>query len=35
MMGIEHDRIHLETSSVLIRQLALDQVPVKKGTAIR
>ncbi|MDK9716316.1 MAG: 5-histidylcysteine sulfoxide synthase [Trichlorobacter sp.] len=26
MMGIEHERIHLETSSVLIRQLALDQV---------
>ena len=26
MMGIEHERIHLETSSVLIRQLPLDQV---------
>jgi len=26
MMGIEHERIHLETSSVLIRQLALDDV---------
>ena len=26
MMGIEHERIHLETSSVLIRQLDLDQV---------
>ena len=26
LMGIEHERIHLETSSVLIRQLALDQV---------
>ncbi|MDF7807537.1 5-histidylcysteine sulfoxide synthase [Pontiellaceae bacterium B12219] len=26
MMGIEHERIHLETSSVLIRQLALDKV---------
>ncbi len=26
MMGIEHARIHLETSSVLIRQLPLDQV---------
>ncbi|HIJ96008.1 MAG TPA: 5-histidylcysteine sulfoxide synthase [Desulfuromonadales bacterium] len=26
MMGIEHQRIHLETSSVLIRQLPLDQV---------
>ena len=26
MMGIEHERIHLETSSVLIRQLALEDV---------
>jgi 5-histidylcysteine sulfoxide synthase/putative 4-mercaptohistidine N1-methyltranferase len=26
MMGIEHERIHLETSSVLIRQLELDLV---------
>jgi len=26
MMGIEHERIHLETSSVLIRQLPIDQV---------
>ena len=26
MMGIEHERIHLETSSVIIRQLPLDQV---------
>ena len=26
MMGIEHERIHLETSSVLIRQLDLDAV---------
>ena len=26
MMGIEHERIHLETSSVLIRQLPLDKV---------
>ncbi len=26
VMGIEHQRIHLETSSVLIRQLPLDQV---------
>ena len=26
MMGIEHERIHLETSSVLIRQLPLHQV---------
>ena len=24
MMGIEHERIHLETSSVLIRQLPLE-----------
>lgn len=26
MMGIEHERIHVETSSVLIRQLPLDEV---------
>ncbi|MSN26524.1 MAG: 5-histidylcysteine sulfoxide synthase [Geobacter sp.] len=26
MMGIEHERIHLETSSVLIRQLPINQV---------
>lgn len=26
MMGIEHERIHLETSSVLIRQLPIDRV---------
>lgn len=26
LMGIEHERIHLETSSVLIRQLSLDKV---------
>ena len=26
LMGIEHERIHLETSSVLIRQLPLDRV---------
>ncbi len=26
MMGIEHERIHLETSSVLIRQLPLEDV---------
>ncbi len=26
MMGIEHERIHLETSSVLMRQLPVDQV---------
>ena len=29
MMGIEHERIHLETSSVLIRQLPIDQVVPK------
>lgn len=26
MMGIEHERIHIETSSVIIRQLELDQI---------
>jgi 5-histidylcysteine sulfoxide synthase len=32
MMGIEHERIHLETSSVLIRQLPLDRLqPGKFG----
>lgn len=30
MMGIEHERIHLETSSVLIRQLPLDEVIADK-----
>ena len=30
MMGIEHERIHLETSSVLIRQLPLEQVVAGK-----
>lgn len=30
MMGIEHERIHLETSSVLIRQLPLDEVTPNK-----
>lgn len=30
MMGIEHERIHLETSSVLIRQLPLDKVMADK-----
>ncbi len=30
MMGIEHERIHLETSSVLIRQLPLDMVRTRK-----
>ena len=29
MMGIEHERIHLETSSVRIRQLPLDQLDSK------
>ncbi len=28
LMGIEHERIHLETSSVLFRQLPIDQVKV-------
>lgn len=31
MMGIEHERIHLETSSVLIRQHALDYVVPHPG----
>lgn len=30
MMGIEHERIHLETSSVLIRQLPLNEVVANK-----
>ena len=30
LMGIEHERIHLETSSVLIRQLPLDEVVKNK-----
>ncbi len=30
MMGIEHERIHIETSSVLIRQLPLDEVVAKR-----
>lgn len=30
LMGIEHERIHLETSSVLIRQLPLDKVVAGK-----
>jgi 5-histidylcysteine sulfoxide synthase/putative 4-mercaptohistidine N1-methyltranferase len=29
LMGIEHERIHLETSSVLMRQLPLDQVQAR------
>lgn len=32
MMGIEHERIHLETSSVLIRQLPLKEVENRFGT---
>ena len=44
MMGIEHERIHIETSSVLIRQLPVDMVtkpeawvyaPMKAGTFIK
>ncbi len=32
VMGIEHERIHLETSSVLIRQLPISSVrPVQNG----
>ena len=31
MMGIEHSRIHFETSSMLIRQLPLDQVKRTQG----
>ena len=31
MMGIEHERIHLETSSVLIRQLPTDLLDSKHG----
>ncbi len=34
MMGIEHERIHLETSSVLIRQLPLDLVQKHPAWAI-
>lgn len=30
-MGMEHERIHLETSSVLIRQLPVDMVCKPKG----
>jgi 5-histidylcysteine sulfoxide synthase/putative 4-mercaptohistidine N1-methyltranferase len=30
LMGIEHERIHLETSSVLIRQLPIDEVVAGK-----
>jgi len=31
VMGFEHERIHLETSSVLIRELPLEYVTVPKG----
>ncbi|MDY6936222.1 MAG: 5-histidylcysteine sulfoxide synthase [Cyanobacteriota bacterium] len=31
MMGIEHDRIHFETSSMLLRQLSLDRVQRPEG----
>ena len=34
LMGIEHERIHLETSSVLIRQLKIDQVQPSKDWPI-
>ncbi len=34
IMGIEHERIHLETSSVLIRQLPLDYVKAHKDWKI-
>ena len=30
-MGMEHERIHLETSSVLIRQLPVDMVTKPEG----
>ena len=30
-MGMEHERIHIETSSVLIRQLPVDMVQKPKG----
>ena len=32
LMGIEHERIHLETSSVLIRQLSLDHLILPTAT---
>lgn len=31
LMGMEHERIHLETSSVLIRQLPVDMVCIPEG----
>ncbi len=34
MMGIEHSRIHLETSSVIIRRLPIDQVRTLEGWEI-
>ena len=34
MMGIEHERIHLETSSVLIRQLPLEEVVAGRFGAV-
>jgi len=34
MMGIEHERIHFETSSVLIRQLPIEKVKAHKDWAI-
>ncbi len=34
MMGIEHERIHVETSSVLIRQLPLDEVVANRFGSI-
>lgn len=30
-MGMEHERIHIETSSVLIRQLPVDMVTKPEG----
>ena len=30
-MGMEHERIHLETSSVLIRQLPVDMLTKPEG----
>lgn len=32
-MGMEHERIHLETSSVLIRQLPVEMVEQPRGWA--
>ena len=33
LMGIEHERIHLETSSVIMRMLPLDLIDAKKAAA--